>query len=86
MNPDGIALACPHCRHTVTQLAPGARPIQDQRVNCTSCKRASKLAKLTTSDGNTFQMYMREVAANVTSANRVTTTNPAGKSAWSGSM
>jgi len=68
MKSDKIALACPHCSRPVIQLATNVRPIQEQRLYCPSCKRASKLAQLKTADGNTFQLYMREVSKKLRAA------------------
>ncbi|AMP15511.1 hypothetical protein CPter291_3274 [Collimonas pratensis] len=62
MKMDQIALACPHCRHPVIQLAASARPIQEQRLSCPSCSRTTALGKLTTDEGKSFQMYMRTFA------------------------
>jgi Zn finger protein HypA/HybF involved in hydrogenase expression len=58
-----IALACPRCGAIVAQLINGARPIQEQRVTCPQCRRASRYAKLRTNSGDTLQVYMRALFA-----------------------
>lgn len=65
MKSEKIALACPYCLQPVIQLAASARPIQEQKLHCPSCKRGSKFAQLKTDDGNTFQLYMRQISPNV---------------------
>lgn len=60
MSPNYIDLACPYCGHLVLQLPAEARPIQEQQHICTSCHRKTKIAKLKTGDGTTFQLYTRQ--------------------------
>jgi transposase-like protein len=54
-----IDLACPHCQQLMLQISTDARPIQEQRHTCSSCNQTTKIAKLMTGEGHTFQEYMR---------------------------
>lgn len=59
-----ISLACPHCGQLMLQLSADARPIQEQKVACPACCKRSKMAKLKTSDGESFQLYIRQIDPN----------------------
>ncbi|AKZ62098.1 hypothetical protein F506_04910 [Herbaspirillum hiltneri N3] len=59
-----ISLACPHCGQLMLQLSPDARPIQEKKVACPSCCKQSKMAKLKTSSGDTYQLYIRQIDPN----------------------
>ena len=59
-----ISLACPHCGQLMLQLSADARPIQDQKVACPACCKRSKMAKLKTSNGETYQLYIRQIDPN----------------------
>jgi predicted RNA-binding Zn-ribbon protein involved in translation (DUF1610 family) len=59
-----ISLACPHCGQLMLQLSIDARPIQEQKVACPACSRRSKMAKLKTSSGDTYQLYIRQIDPN----------------------
>ncbi|WP_034296608.1 hypothetical protein [Herbaspirillum sp. RV1423] len=59
-----ISLACPHCGQLMLQLSPDARPIQEKKVACPSCCKQTKMAKLKTSSGDTYQLYLRQIDPN----------------------
>ena len=61
MFPVSIELVCPHCKQIALQLPANARPIQEQKISCPSCGNMTKLAKLKTPTGDTFQQYRREI-------------------------
>ena len=56
-----ISLACPHCGQFMLQLSPEVRPIQEQKVACPACCKKSKMAKLRTGSGETYQLYIRQI-------------------------
>ncbi|GGC78053.1 hypothetical protein GCM10011396_26550 [Undibacterium terreum] len=64
MSRNHIDLICPYCGELVLQLPTEARPIQERQYICTSCNRKTKIAKLMTSNGNTFQDYTRQNSPN----------------------
>ncbi|GEM_PF-1023665 len=59
-----INLACPHCGQLMLQLSADARPIQEQKIACPACSKRSKMAKLKTSSGDTYQLYIRQIDPN----------------------
>jgi predicted RNA-binding Zn-ribbon protein involved in translation (DUF1610 family) len=59
-----ISLACPHCGQLMLQLSAEARPIQEQKIACPACSKRSKMAKLKTSSGDTYQLYIRQIDPN----------------------
>lgn len=56
-----ISLACPHCGQLMLQLPADARPIQEKKVACPACSRQTKMAKLKTSNGDTYQLHIRQI-------------------------
>ena len=59
-----IRLACPHCGQLMLQLALDARPIQEQKMACPACAKRSKMAKLKTSSGDSYELYIRQIGPN----------------------
>jgi len=59
-----ISLACPYCGQLMLQLSVDARPIQEQKIVCPACSRRSKMAKLKTSNGDTYQLHIRQIDPN----------------------
>jgi len=64
MTAHDISLACPHCGQLMLQLSIDARPIQEQKIACPSCCRRSKMAQLKTSNGDTYQLHIRQIDPN----------------------
>jgi len=58
---DDIALACPQCQMPVNRIASSSRPIQEQKRTCQACGKVSKIAALTTENGEAFQHYLRTI-------------------------
>jgi uncharacterized Zn finger protein len=58
---DDIALACPQCQMQVIRIASSSRPIQEQKLTCRACGKISKIAALTTANGEAFQHYLRKI-------------------------
>ncbi|WP_265212037.1 hypothetical protein [Herbaspirillum lusitanum] len=58
---DDIALACPQCQMPVIRIASSSRPIQEQKLTCRVCGKISKIAALTTENGEAFQRYLRKI-------------------------
>ena len=64
MRPQDIVLRCPSCRQIMLQLPVHARPIQDQKLACPCCGKKTSVAKLHTGDGETYQIYRRQIDPN----------------------
>jgi transposase-like protein len=56
-----ISLLCPHCDQFMLQLSPSMRPIQEKKHACPACSKQTRMAKLKTRSGDTYQLYLRQI-------------------------
>ncbi len=56
-----ISLLCPHCGQFMLQLSADVRPIQEKKHACPACSKQTRMAKLKTRNGDTYQLYLRQI-------------------------
>lgn len=60
MNAATVDLFCPACGVLALQVRGGERPIQERKVACPACRHSSRIARLQTTAGDSFQKHVRQ--------------------------